>query len=134
MRAAPASQSSVQVMHVAHPRPVQFNMIVSTIGSELSLSLVSYASWFEQVEQLQRDSGDDKRNMNISALRLLPFFQGILHTSQSGAKMEAISGVFLDLSKACVLSTTLGEPELPQISVNDVVAWIKYWRSVHILQ
>jgi hypothetical protein len=121
-------------MHVAHPRPVEFNMIMSTIGSELSLPLVSYASWIEKVEQFQRGSGDDKGIENISALRLLPFFQGVLHIPQSGARMEAISGVSLDLSKACTVSTTLGDPELPQISVNDVVAWIKYWRSAHMLK
>jgi hypothetical protein len=121
-------------MHVAHPRPVEFNMIMSTIASELSLSLVSYANWIEKVEQLEGYSGDYKGNVGVSALRLLPFFQAVLHTPQSGPKTEAISGVSLDLSRACAISTTLGDPELPQISVKDVEAWIKYWRSVRMLQ
>jgi hypothetical protein len=128
-----AAKTGVEVYNLAHPKPVKWNMIMSTISSKLSLpqsTPISYAAWLEKLRKLPKA----KTGGNIGALTLLPFFESIVEIMTDGAKEGAV-GVTMALERAKQASKTLAGDDsiLPPLSEVDVESWIGYWRKAGLL-
>ncbi|KAJ3846519.1 hypothetical protein EV368DRAFT_52688, partial [Lentinula lateritia] len=46
---------------------------------------------------------------------------------------EAMGLTLMDLSRAKLVSKTLGSPDLEQLTAADVEKWLKYWKSVDFM-
>jgi hypothetical protein len=138
----PDSECKIQVYNLAHPKPVKWNTIMSTISSKLSLpqsSPIPYSAWLEKVRALRQDNrtgttASDNGNGNIGVLTLLPFFESVKGHMTDGAKEGAI-GVTMALSKAKQASRTLSGDDLvlPQLGEEDMENWIGYWKKAGLL-
>jgi hypothetical protein len=128
-----AAKTGVEVYNLAHPKPVKWNMIMSTISSKLSLpqsTPIAYSAWLEKLRELP----EAKIGGNIGALTLLPFFESVAGNMTEGAKEGAI-GVTMALERAKQASKTLAGDDsvLPPLSEVDVESWIGYWRKAGLL-
>ena len=93
-----ATKTGVEVYNLAHPKPVKWNMIMSTISSKLSLpqsTPISYSAWLGKLRELPKA----KTGGNIGALTLLPFFESFAENMTEGAKEGAV-GVTMALERA----------------------------------
>jgi hypothetical protein len=123
----------VEVYNLAHPKPVKWNMIMSTISSKLSLpqsTPISYVAWLEKLRKLPKA----KTGGNIGTLTLLPFFESIVEIMTDGVKEGAVS-VTMALERAKQASKTLAGDDsiLPPLSEVDMESWIGYWRKAGLL-
>jgi hypothetical protein len=128
-----AEKTGVDVYNLAHPKPVRWNMIMSTISSKLHLpqsTPISYSAWLEKLREL----GKANTSGNIGALTLFPFFESVAGNMTEGAKEGAV-GVTMALQKAKQASKTLAGDDsvLPPLSEVDVESWIGYWRRAGLL-
>jgi hypothetical protein len=128
-----AEKTGVDVYNLAHPKPVRWNMIMSTISSKLHLpqsTPISYSAWLEKLREL----GKADTSGNIGALTLFPFFESVAGNMTEGAKEGAV-GVTMALQKAKQASKTLAGDDsvLPPLSEVDVESWIGYWRRAGLL-
>ena len=60
------------------------------------------------------------------ALRLVDFFKGML-TSQS---QEAFASIVMDTTKAVQVAESFREASLPQLSQENVMSWLSYWKKI----
>jgi len=129
--------SSTPIVHLIHPRPVTWSTLAAILSSELSVPVVSYATWLEKVEKLALLGVDgptpaETQVTNLRVLRLLPFFRSIAQQSD-GLIRDAMGFPKLSASQAVVLSETLAESRILRISAEDVKQWLGYWRRAKLL-
>ncbi|TCD65683.1 putative NRPS-like protein biosynthetic cluster [Steccherinum ochraceum] len=119
--------SPYPVLHLAHPRPVSFSTIISSVAQALDLPLVPFADWLARLrtsgEELSAQS--EVEMMKISpALRLLPFFSRA--DTRSGLR-ETMGLRGMDMSRALEVAQSLSENNLPQLNDTNVSGWLSYW-------
>jgi hypothetical protein len=129
-----SEKTGIEVYNLAHPKPVKWNMIMSTISSKLLLSqsaTISYSEWLEKLRELPKANTGG----NIGALTLLPFFESVEVNMTEGSKEGAV-GVTMALERAKQASKTLAGDDLvlPRLSDVDVESWIGYWRKAGLLK
>ncbi|KAH7907693.1 hypothetical protein BJ138DRAFT_455649 [Hygrophoropsis aurantiaca] len=127
---------SNHVVHLIHPRPVQWSTLADILSSAFSVPLVPFKDWLFKVEQLSSTNfepdgaqGQAERLQDVRALRLLPFFKNIAEESRG----DAMGFPTLDDTQAVAFSATLANPSLPQLGRSDVVGWLAYWRRNGLL-
>ena len=118
--------SSYPVLHLAHPRPVAWNTILSTVSHALDLPLVPYSEWIQTLkksrEGLSAQQETDAYQAN-PALKLLDFFT----SANVNALGEALGVPNMDLTKAVKAAPALSEDNLPQLNEVNVSRWLAYW-------
>ena len=118
-------------LHLAHPHPVAWSVILGPIARELKLPRVPFDEWLSALEKSGEGlSAEDEVQMTLDnpGLKLLSFFaQG---TGKSGS-----TGAFgiqaLDVSNARKASRTLDE--LPPLTDDVPLKWLAYWRRTGFL-
>lgn len=118
--------SSYPVLHLAHPRPVAWNTILSAVSRALNLPLVPYSKWIQTLKKsreglsVQQEADACQAN---PALRLLDFFTG----AKVDVVGEALGVPNMDLTKAVKVAPALSEDRLPQLNEVNVSKWLAYW-------
>lgn len=118
--------SSIPVLHLAHPRPVLASTIFSVFSEKLSLPLISFSEW---VGKLEQSSADFKQGQEADvaaqnpALRMLDFFK----SGVSAPNCEAFGAPRMDLSHAAKTAASLHGDRLPQLGLEDALAWMSSW-------
>ncbi|KAI0647275.1 acetyl-CoA synthetase-like protein [Trametes meyenii] len=118
--------STEPVLHLVHPRPVSWHMIISKLADELGIPLVPYAEWLSALEKCVGDSGDHAQLelMRIhQALRLVSFYREV----GPSPYREAFGLVHLDTVKSTRMSETLAS--LGQLDEESVQRWVTTWKN-----
>ncbi|KIM56982.1 hypothetical protein SCLCIDRAFT_1219816 [Scleroderma citrinum Foug A] len=127
------------MINVVHPRPVEWEALMKTIGDALfaknvtrePLPIIHSAEWYHRLEEhaVNANEAKMKRVPAIKLLNYLSFFaQGDQH---SNLEQDGDANVL-----AFEYSTEIAERasktmrELPRISKSDVTRWVDYWESV----
>ncbi|KZT63346.1 NAD(P)-binding protein [Daedalea quercina L-15889] len=128
-RAAPT-----RTVHLVHPRPVPWHDVAEHVACELGARLVSYSEWLRDVELFAVFKADCsvRKARRLRAQALLPFFQDMNRTMLAGAR--AMGFPAWDGPRGVAASPTLADPNLEQLSVEDVKRWIGYWRRIGFIQ
>ena len=123
--------SSEPILHLVHPRPVQWNTLLTPIAETLGVPLVSYDEWINALStSVTAGSADEVEAMTVNpALRLLPFYQAQKEVSTSDR--EAMGLVILSTEKATRVSPTLAA--LPQLDASRAVSWVAAWKKAAFL-
>ena len=118
-------------LHLAHPVSTPLSSILEPISRELDLPIIPFDEWLSSLEQSGEGldaSAEVEVARNNPALKLLDFF-----AKQAGRSGK--DGVFgmktLGVTEARRISRTLDE--LPAVTQEDVLGWVKYWRSIGFL-
>lgn len=120
------SGSEESVLHIVHPKPVEWRFLVDSISSILSLEVIPYAAWIAKMQEHVRTrvdtlEGSSKEQLEeIPGLSLLDFF--------SGLGDEPV----LETMKAVQVSPSLNSAE--RLQASDVEKWIDYWKKCGLIQ
>ncbi|KAK7472181.1 hypothetical protein VKT23_000303 [Stygiomarasmius scandens] len=113
------------VVHLIHPRPVQWSTLARLIASRLKVDVVPFTQWIERLERAGQIDQDAERK--ISALRILPFYKGIASVVEEPG-LEAFGLAEIETERAKRLSSTLSDPNAPQLGEEHVDRWLSYWQ------
>ncbi|KAJ7717066.1 hypothetical protein DFH07DRAFT_762136 [Mycena maculata] len=125
--------SEVQVLNLAHPRPVQWNDIMQPIASILQVPLVPFPEWLSSLEdQISSRQTREKAEL-VPAIRLFNFFStGKLpdkDLTESNGLQPRVS-----LEEASKASRTLRDPDMiPCLCAEDALKWVNYWRDIDFI-
>ena len=115
--------STKEYLHVSHPRPIPWNVIVGYVAQKFDIPLVPWAEWLNRLEKSEPSASENEN----AALRLLGFYKA--------AKVEAdyrdAGGIArYDLSIAMSETTVLDPENLSSIGPDDVQKWLDFWESI----
>ncbi|THV08159.1 acetyl-CoA synthetase-like protein [Dendrothele bispora CBS 962.96] len=127
------TQRNPSFVHLIHPRPVQWSTLARTIGSKLNVDVVPFTTWLEKLEEVGKK--DKNAEEKISALRILPSYQGMAAKYNNGSgsheqaelEEEAFGMTLIKNENAKRLSKTLADPDVPQLGQEDLMRWLAYW-------
>lgn len=117
--------SSHPILHLAHPRPIPWNAVISAVSNALELPLVPYAEWVQSLQKSGEglDAKQEATALRTNpALRLLDFFTDV----DAELHGEALGVPIMDLTKAVEVAPALNADNLPQLSEADVSKWVAY--------
>lgn len=116
------SGSEESVLHVVHPKPVEWRFLVDSISSILSLEVIPYDAWIARMQEYVRTRvGSSKEQLKeVPGLSLLDFFNGLGD--------EPV----LETTKAVRVSPSLNNAE--RLQASDVEKWINYWKQCSLIQ
>ncbi|THV08158.1 acetyl-CoA synthetase-like protein [Dendrothele bispora CBS 962.96] len=128
--ASAETQRNPSFVHLIHPRPVRWSTLARTIGSKLNVDVVPFTTWLKKLEEVGKK--DKNAEDKISALRILPSYQGMAAKYNGGsheqAELEEAFGMTLIRNEnAKRLSKTLADPDVPQLGQEDLMRWLAYW-------
>ena len=130
-------------LHLVHPRPVSWTVIISIFSWRLGLPIVSLGDWLvalqrsrPNIEHKEGSSVSNKEKVKIMlrqnpAINLVGFFAQLHRDQQNGLRDPEHQTVSCE--KAIAASWTLRDPSLPQIGESDVVGWIRNWEKIGFL-
>ncbi|GJJ14254.1 putative PKS-like protein biosynthetic cluster [Clathrus columnatus] len=110
------------VVHLSHPKPIEWSVAAEFISKTLSLDLVPYNDWLARLEASASFEESDKAN---PALRLLQYFANL--EIEANPTKEALGLPILDIQRAVECSPTLKNAQ--PLTVMDVAAWIRNWEK-----
>ncbi|KZV87149.1 ketoacyl-synt-domain-containing protein [Exidia glandulosa HHB12029] len=123
--------NSERVLHLVHPRPVQWSTLMTLVSTELGVNVEGFDQWVGRLEVAARDEDMVKSSPALQpALRLLDFFRHMRDRAAraSGmAKSDAYDGFMiprLDMHKMLAMSPSL--QNLPPLGVQDVRSWLAF--------
>jgi len=134
-KAPPATRT----VHLAHPRPVPWHTLALAACATLSVPLVPYRAWLERLEEQaaayasQNAAAQADTIRGLRALHLVPMFRGMLQKEGGQERRMALGMADMDVRLAKGASPTLADPEVRQLSAEDVRRWVAYWRKVGLL-
>ena len=113
-------------VHLVHPHPVPWNVLLTPIAKKLGALLVSYDEWLAALEgSIAAGSTGELKAMEANpALRILPFFRGQKGEVTPGR--EALGFVMLSTEKARRVSKTLAT--LPKLDAARAMSWVEAWK------
>lgn len=120
------SGSEESVLHIVHPKTVEWRFLVDSISSILSLEVIPYAAWIAKMQEHVRTrvdtlEGSSKEQLEeIPGLSLLDFF--------SSLGDEPV----LETTKAVQVSSSLNSAE--RLQASDVEKWINYWKKCGLIK
>ncbi|KAK7056358.1 hypothetical protein VNI00_002912 [Paramarasmius palmivorus] len=122
-----------ETIHIVHPRPVTWNSLLTPIAEDLQLPLVPVEEWLTRLEHLNASS-NPLYSQKIPALALLDFYRLRMRNVGPQATSESLGMLPVVASKKGIsASTTLSSPDVPQLGVSHVKAWLKYWKQMEFL-
>ncbi|KAI0719505.1 acetyl-CoA synthetase-like protein [Cerioporus squamosus] len=119
--------SPAPILHLVHPRPVAWHILVAAIAEELGVPLAPYASWLAALEKSAGEvsgEGDVDAMRDNPALRLLDFFR---NRAEAREGREPLGMPLLSTEKARSVSETLAG--MPELSEADARRWVAAWRA-----
>jgi len=126
--------SSFQIVHLAHPKPVDWSIVFKRIATSLNVKLVPYSEWLTALEtRLQTAPSEVEEAKHNPAVLLLDTFSKYRGAQTPGR--EAMGVVKLDLRKAREAARfVFDDANLSQIGVQDVDRWLEYWQRIGLLR
>ncbi|THH03938.1 hypothetical protein EW145_g5884 [Phellinidium pouzarii] len=123
-----------RVLHLAHPRPVPWSIIISAIARTLKIPTVSYCEWLASLEQVHTKLYDgmpeatklDKALRENPAMRLLGFFSSV-REREGKENFETLGMPKLKCEKAVAFSKTLRNAGC--LGDENVEMWVTGWRK-----
>ncbi|THH09230.1 hypothetical protein EW145_g2182 [Phellinidium pouzarii] len=123
-----------RILHLVHPRPVPWSLVIAAFAKELGLSTVSYGDWMAALESAHANLYDGTPDAHKveevlrgnPALRLMAFFSAALKM-EGNENVEPLGIPRLRNEKAVASSTTLKEAR--SIGDDNVQRWIASWRK-----
>ncbi|TBU38867.1 acetyl-CoA synthetase-like protein [Dichomitus squalens] len=114
-------KSSSAILHLVHPRPIEWKAIVIPMAKELGVPLVPYSEW---LSELEKGAGEGSANevdamRTNPALRLLDFFRAQRDSNRSDTRLST--------AKAELASEELAH--MCQLGSEDAMRWITAWRA-----
>ncbi|PSR94668.1 hypothetical protein PHLCEN_2v4400 [Hermanssonia centrifuga] len=112
------------ILHLAHPRPVAWNIFLQRIAEKMQVPLVSYDVWLDALQRSKNQSKLPELDLlrQNPALRLLEFFR----TVQRGGDREPLGGVRTDVTKAMREAPSI---DLPELDATWADRWIDGWQK-----
>ncbi|KAJ7045268.1 male sterility protein-domain-containing protein [Mycena alexandri] len=114
IRGSSAEKPSFAI-NLVHPRPVAWDVVISSMAGELPL--IPFVNWVQQL-QVRSVGATVKDIENIPAIKLLGFFKTM---SDGAANVE--------FSTAKAQATSESMRLLKPLSEEDVQRWMNYWRE-----
>ncbi|KAG8992459.1 hypothetical protein FRB94_013915 [Tulasnella sp. JGI-2019a] len=129
--------SKNQTLHITHPRPVAWSLVMGCFSSLLGVPLVPFNEWLEKLES--STSKDAHAIQSNPALALMTFFKsmgasfkdgGEVLSNGDGVEAGGLPTLSLEKSRAGgrSLQRALGLTE------GDVRRWVDYWRAKGFLR
>ena len=127
-------QPGAHTLHVAHPRGVPFNTLITPVASSLSVPLVPYPDWLSKLATAHKVAQSfsaaelERAQAANPALRLFSFFQSV----RMGPEWEPLGVARLDTARAIRVSSVLAEGAKP-LGEENVWKWMSAWRASRFL-
>ncbi|KAF8878948.1 putative aminoadipate reductase [Infundibulicybe gibba] len=132
-------------LNLVHPRPIEWNSIITAIGHALrrrqlaneSFPIIPFQQWFGRLEERARTATDGDLEL-IPAIKLLDFFRGVasfdstLGTQNGQETMESGGVTRFKTDRAEATSVTMRT--LPSIGDEDAGRWVDYWEKVGLFR
>ncbi|KAF8869423.1 putative aminoadipate reductase [Infundibulicybe gibba] len=132
-------------LNLVHPRPVEWNSIITAIGHALrrrqlaneSFPIIPFQQWFGRLEERARTATDGDLEL-IPAIKLLDFFRGVasfdstLGTQNVQETVESGGVTRFKTDRAEATSVTM--KTLPSIGDEDAGRWVDYWEKVGLFR
>lgn len=115
--------STVQTVHVAHPKPTSWNVMFTYIAKTLNVPLAPYPQWLSRLEASESEQAVEKN----SALRLLEFYK----TFNTDPGLEAGGSPKLSMEEAVKISSALDTATA--LDEKDFQKWLDYWKNTGII-
>lgn len=119
------AKSSVNTVHLVHPKPQSAKDIFANFGKQLDLPLIPYTEWVRRLEDCsEKHSGDA-----VPGLKLLDFFQAGLEKEAQGYEVGGVP------SMACAAGekSSVHLRQAHRIGPPEVVGWLDYWKTIGFL-
>ncbi|KAK0447900.1 putative polyketide synthase [Desarmillaria tabescens] len=110
---------SSSIVHIVHPKPVQWPQLAHIVSNELNIELVPYAEWFKLLEKSTLDAAA------LPAMRLVSYYK------YNGETLLWKNSEAFGLPK--VSAELVKTADFPQLDVNEVKKWLAYWRRVGMI-
>ncbi|ETW76160.1 tridomain enzyme adenylation-thiolation-dehydrogenase [Heterobasidion irregulare TC 32-1] len=108
------------VLHLVHPKPVDWSLISNTASALLKVPSIPYLEWLSKLERAHKDSMPDPDALEKNpALKLIDFFLGMKNS------------VVLRTDQAVEVSSRLKAAKA--LKGDDVEKWVAYWQSLGFL-
>lgn len=112
-------------------------MIATFISGQFSVPIVPFPEWLAKLEEYSSQYGlrvasantPDKAPNKLHALQIMYFYRAMAERVRRPGPM-AIGMSHMDMAEALKASSTLADPELKQLQVQDVRMWLNYWRKM----
>ncbi|KIJ27676.1 hypothetical protein M422DRAFT_784789 [Sphaerobolus stellatus SS14] len=123
-------------LHLIHPRPVRWSIVMGEIANLLQVPLVPHLEWFARLDHAMRHADDSKKSRSqkarFAALTFVEFYKlGLKKDAKNAESMGLMPNV--GVAEALKASKTLRAEQLPSIGSEDVRRWIDYWRRIDLL-
>ncbi|KAI0944350.1 Type I Iterative Polyketide synthase (PKS) [Taiwanofungus camphoratus] len=127
--------SSRLVLHLRHPRPAPWTVVMGYFASFLHMPLVPYSEWVSRLEQSLTSKDKTSARYLERGTRLLQWFRMAIESDNVHHAAMEDNGLThsLAIEEGCRASETLRDVHLAQIGPRDVEKWLTYWRSVDFL-
>ncbi|KAJ6457255.1 putative aminoadipate reductase [Mycena sanguinolenta] len=104
-------------VNLVHPRPIPWDLVMSTMASTAQLPLIPFTDWVQQLQD--RSSGATAEDIaDLPGIMLLDFLKA---TANEGG------GIEFSTAKAQALSDSM--KLLKPLNEDDVKQWMQYWRK-----
>ncbi|KZT19306.1 NAD(P)-binding protein [Neolentinus lepideus HHB14362 ss-1] len=123
-------------LNVAHPRPIEWSVMVKNIASALAsdgslpLPPVPFREWVRKLEKQDTTTKEDFET--VPAIALLDFFRRITDTVESAnveeENFEAVSIVRFTTNKLCSFGKIVSQVD--SLGVQDARRWVAYWKGI----
>lgn len=130
MRNAPGG-----VLHIVHPRPVEWNVLFEPIAKVLNIPMVGYSEWLSSLNKAAEGNASEKDLKENPALKLVDFFRTFPTSTLSEPSSSASSGADEAMGlKRLALNESLKVSEAlracPKLSAEDAQKWLVCWKLV----
>ncbi|KAF7340997.1 Acetyl-CoA synthetase-like protein [Mycena sanguinolenta] len=108
-------------VNLVHPRPISWDLVMSTMANTAQLPLIPFADWVQQLQD--RSSGATAADVaDLPGIMLLDFFK----KTASGE-----GGIEFSTTKAQALSDSM--KSLKPLNEDDMKQWMQYWRETNFI-
>jgi hypothetical protein len=131
-----SEEAPPQIVHLDHPHPIRWSEMIKHVADEINVPLVSYNAWIEALDRsitneflppvLQR-----RRDHALRLHSVFHLLQDGLMNHTVGPEEEIFCLPLLDKTQMVKFSPNLNN--LEPISKQDVLGWMKYWRSIGMM-
>ena len=115
--------STKEYLHLSHPRPTPWNVVMRYTAQKFGVPLVPWAEWLDRLGKSEPSMSENEN----AALRLLGFYKA----AKVDADHRDAGGVArYDLSIAMSETAVLDPGNLSSIGPDDVQKWLDFWKSI----
>ncbi|KAF4609928.1 hypothetical protein D9613_010391 [Agrocybe pediades] len=122
-----------RVLHIVHPKPVQWSTIMKSLCETLNVPLVPYMEWFARLESSANDEDESAAASENSraALRMAHFYR--IGLTPARARRVWVSLAKVRSEKGLRASPSLRSNSVLPLSAQDVNDWAANWKKIGFL-